>query len=149
MTADSTIPSRPARAAKMDPRLAAAIARGEKVRQQLAAEEGGSASSTDVAGLLRVAKSTVIRRWRSHRLVAWKQDRAVRFPRWQFDGARLLEGIEEILKTFHSDDQWRVMRYFLSKRVSLGDRRPLDLLREGNVTKVVAHAKAYAADNTW
>jgi hypothetical protein len=133
----------------MDPGLAAAIARGDVVRQQLTVDEGGSISSTEAASLLRVARTTVLGRWRAHRIVGWKQAKAVWFPLWQFDGAKLLPGIEEILKIFHSDDQWRVMMYFLGNRLSLDGRRPLDLLREGKVSQVVAHAKAYAADDNW
>jgi hypothetical protein len=133
----------------MDPRLAAAISRGDVVRQQLTVDEGGSVSTAETARLLGVAKSTVLRRWRAHRMVGWRQARAVRFPVWQFAGAKLLPEIEEILQIFHSDDQWRVMMYFLGNRLSLAGRRPLDLLREGKVPQVVAHAKAYAADDNW
>ena len=149
MTADSAKQSNRTEAPKMDPRLAAAIARGGIVRQQLTVDEGGSISSTEAARLLGVAKATVLRRWRTHRIVGWKRGKAVRFPLWQFAGAKLLQGIEEILQIFHSDDQWRVMMYFLSNRLSLEGRRPLDLLREGKVPKVVAHARAYAADDNW
>jgi hypothetical protein len=149
MSANSTAHSNPAGAPNMDPRFAAAIARGDVVRQQLTVDEGGSISSTEAAHLLGVAKATVLRRWRAHRMVGWKQAKEVRFPVWQFAGAKLLPGIEEILQIFHSDDQWRVMMYFLGNRLSLEGRRPLDLLREGKVPKVVAHAKAYASDDNW
>lgn len=149
MTEDSPTPSSQVSASKMDSCLAAALARGKIVKERLAADEGGSISSMEVARLLGIARTTVLRRWHAHRLVAWKRERAVRFPLWQFEGTKLLRGIEEILKTFQSNDQWRVITYFLSKRLSLGGRRPLDLLREGKATEVVAHAKAYAADNTW
>lgn len=61
----------------------------------------------------------------------------------------MLKGIEETLQIFASNDQWRVMLYFLSNRRSLAGRRPLDLLREGEVAKVIAHAKAYTVENNW
>ncbi len=82
-------------------------------------------------------------------MVGWSEDKTVRFPVWQFAGSKMLQGIVEVLQIFDSDDQWRVMRYFLGKRHSFADRRPLDLLREGKVAEVIAHAKAFAADNTW
>ncbi|MGH7967213.1 MAG: excisionase family DNA-binding protein, partial [Limisphaerales bacterium] len=122
---------------------------GEVVRQKLAADEGGSISTAQAARLVGVSKTTVLRRWSNHRLVAWKHGRAVRVPVWQFAGHKMLNGIEETLQIFVSNDQWRVMRYFLGKRLSLRDRSPLDLLRVGKVAAVIAHAKAYAADNTW
>lgn len=143
-------PARPVSPAPdLDPRLAAAMARGEFARQQLAAEEGGSISSAQAAHLLGIYKQAALRRWHAHRLIGWKQGRAVRFPVWQFAGGKMMEGIEAILQIFASDDQWRIMLYFLAKRPSLGRRRPLDLLRKGKTAKVIRHAHVYALDNTW
>lgn len=73
---------------------------------------------------------------------------SVRVPVWQFSGRKMLEGIEEVLQGFKSNDQWRVLRYFLGERRSLEGLRPLDLLREGRTAAAIAHAKAYAAENT-
>lgn len=58
-------------------------------------------------------------------------------------------GIQEVLQTFNSADEWRVMRYFLGPRKQLEGRSPLDLLRAGEVQTVVNHARAHAAENTW
>jgi hypothetical protein len=33
--------------------------------------------------------------------------------------------------------------------MQLADRRPLDLLRAGEIQKVLAHARNHAAENTW
>ena len=134
---------------QIDPRLADAIARGELVRRQLATAEGGSISTAQAARLLGLSKSTVLRRWHRYRLIAWKHGRSVRIPAWQFAGHKMLRGIEDVLQIFASDDQWRVMRYFLATRHSLIGRRPLDMLREGKTEEAVAHTKVYAAENTW
>lgn len=136
---------------KMDSRLADAITRGELVRQKLAADEGGSISTRQAARLLGVTVPTVLRRWRRHRLIAWSHSRSVRVPVWQFAGRKMLEGIEEVLQIFRSDEQWRVMMYFLRERIELDRRRPLDLLREGKAAEVIDNAKAHAdpQENTW
>jgi len=115
----------------------------------MAAMEGGAISSAETGRLLGIAEAEVLRRWRSHRLVGWKEGKAAHFPVWQFKNGELLPGIEEVLQTFHSDDQWRVMGYFLGKRLSLHEQCPLGLLRSGETARVVAHAKAYAIENTW
>jgi hypothetical protein len=99
--------------------------------------------------LLGISKASALRRWHRHQVVGWKKGRSVRFPVWQFAGGKMLEGIEEILEILDSDDQWRVMQYFLANRFSLSSRRPLDLLREGRVAEIIAHAKAHVAENTW
>lgn len=125
------------------------IALGELVRQKLAVAEGGPISAADAGRMLGVSKATVLRRWHHHRLIGWNHGRLVRIPLWQFAGRKMVRGIEEILRIFGSDDQWRVMRYFLGNRLSLAHRRPIDLLREGMTVEVVSHAKAHAEENTW
>lgn len=73
----------------------------------------------------------------------------LRFPKWQFASLGLLPGIVKVLRILRSDDQWRLMLYFLGQRHSLGGKRPLDLLREGEVGKVLRHAENHLAENTW
>jgi hypothetical protein len=133
---------------KLNPRTAVAIARGELVRNKLAAENG-SLSADRAAHLLGVSKSTLLRRWRRHCLVGWKRGRSVRFPVWQFSEGKVLEGVETVLRILNSDDQWRLMLYFLANRRSLCGRRVLDLLRDGKVAKVIEHAGINKAENTW
>jgi hypothetical protein len=72
------------------------------------------------------------------------------YPHWQFrrNGA-LLSGVAEVLQIFCSKDQWRLMRYFLAPRNQLNDRRPLDVLRAGQIAKLLAHARRHADENTW
>ena len=38
---------------------------------------------------------------------------------------------------------WSVVAFFLSRNARLGSRRPLDMLRRGDVTAVVGAARAY------
>lgn len=83
------------------------------------------------------------------RIIGWTEGKALRIPVWQFREGKLLKGVVEILQIFHSDDQWRVVRYFLGNRRSLAEERPLDLLRRGESAKVVKHATDYSRDNEW
>jgi hypothetical protein len=134
---------------RVDPRLAAALARGRRLRAQMARAEGGAMSCRETARFLKMPESAVLKRWREHRLVGWRRGKGVFFPRWQFTDRRLLAGIEDILQTFASDDHWRIMGYFLCTRLSLNKRRPLDLIRAGEVAAIVNHAKAYAREDLW
>src|SRR4051794_2378856 len=52
-------------------KLARAVMRGIEARQQLAEAEGGSLSSDEVARLLRISKTAVLKRLEAGRLVAW------------------------------------------------------------------------------
>jgi hypothetical protein len=72
------------------------------------------------------------------------------YPRWQFtEAGALLPGIQDILQLFKSEDEWRLMGYFLGPRRQLGAQRPLDLLCQGKVKEAVAHAQLHATENTW
>lgn len=131
-------------------KLERARVRGLEVRQQLAEAEGGSLSSDDAARLLGISKPAVLKRLSGGRLVAWREERlqAARFPRWQFnDYGQVLPGLEAVLAVLNQDprlDAWGKILFFLHEKPSLGNRRPLDLLREGNLSEVQLAAQAYA-----
>ncbi len=127
-----------------------ALARGLEARQQLAEAEGGSASSEEAARLLGISKTAVLKRLEAGRLLAWREERlqAARFPLWQFDKhGQVLAGLQEVLACLNRDpnlDAWGKMLFFLQTKAGLGDKRPLDLLREGRVKEVCQAARAYA-----
>jgi hypothetical protein len=133
----------------LDPRYAAAIARGVIAKKKMASAEGGAISPARAAQVLGVTERTVIKRWCAFRMIAWRDEKGVHFPVWQFRNGKLLSGVETVLKVFRSDDQWRLMLYFLGARRSLNLERPLDMLRRGEAAKVVSHAKALAEDGSW
>ena len=132
-------------------KLARAHVRGLAARQQLAEAEGGSWSSEDVARLLQISKTAVLKRLAAGRLLAWREERlqAARFPRWQFDEhGQVLAGLQDVLEVLNQDerlDAWAKTLFFVQQKNSLGDRRPLDLLREGKLKEVRLAAQAYAA----
>jgi hypothetical protein len=136
--------------AKREDKFALTVARGWQERQKLVESEGGSLSSEEVARLLRISKTAVLKRLEAGRLLAWREARlqAARFPRWQFDEqGQVLTGLTEVLDCLAQDqglDIWGRVLFFLQTKSILGDRRPLDLLREGKVKEVCLAAQAYA-----
>ncbi len=131
-------------------KLARAAVRGLEIRQQLAEAEGGSLSSEEVARLLQISKTAVLKRLEAGRLLAWREERlqAARFPCWQFnEHGQVVAGLEEVLTILNQDerlDAWGKLLFFLQQKSSLGDRRPLDLLRAGKLKEVCLAAQAYA-----
>jgi hypothetical protein len=131
-------------------KLALAVARGLHARQQLAEAEGGSFSSEETARLLQISKTAVLKRLEAGRLLAWREERlqAARFPRWQFDErGQVLTGLSDVLECLHQDerlDAWGKILFFLQTKSELGGKRPLDLLREGQVTEACRAAQTYA-----
>ena len=53
------------------------------------------------------------------------------FPACQFEGARVLEGIPEVLEAALGTDGWRILQFLVGTPDGLGGRRPIDLLRHG------------------
>jgi hypothetical protein len=98
-----------------------------------------------------LSSATLHRRRKEYRIIYWRDARHnFHYPQWQFTptGA-LLPGIQEVLELFMSQDEWRVMRYFLGPRAQLSGLRPLDLLRQGKMEEVLAHAKIHVAEDIW
>jgi hypothetical protein len=131
-------------------KFALAVARGMEARQKLAEAEGGSLSSEEVARLLQISKTAVLKRLEAGRLLAWREERlhAARFPRWQIDEhGQVLAGLTEVLDCLNQNqglDAWGKILFFLQTKTGLGGKRPLDLLREGKVKQVCQAAQAYA-----
>ena len=125
--------------------LASALMRGVIAREELKQEEGGSMSADEAAMKLAITKTSILKRYQKGQLIGWREARqnAVRFPLWQFADDNLLPGISEVLAVFNQVpwmDDWAKVVFFLNPLKSLGDKRPLDLLREGKTAPVVAAA---------
>ena len=131
---------------KFDPRE-----RGLQIVEKAKTAEGGAWDGNDLSQKFRLSPAVLHRRRKEHRIIFWRDAQHNFFyPKWQFtESGALRPGIEEILNTFNSSDEWRIMRYFLSARYQLGEKRPLDLLRAGRVEEVLAHAKSNAEEGSW
>ena len=126
-------------------------AAGERLVKGLQAAEGGAWTGQELQGRFNLTPAVLHRRRKEHRILFWRDaQHEFHYPQWQFTptGA-LLPGVQEVLQTFRSNDEWRLMSYFLGQRRQLAGRRPLDLLRAGEKEKVLAHAKIHAEENTW
>ncbi len=143
---DRSLGTREPRAA----RLARAVMRGMETRQQLAEAEGGSLSSEEVARMLRISKTAVLKRLAAGRLLAWREERlqAARFPRWQFnEHGEVLAGFTDVLAILQQDERlnaWGKVLFFLQGKGGPVGRRPLDWLREGKLKEACRAARAYA-----
>lgn len=124
---------------------------GRKAVEQMQAAEGGAWTGAELESHFGLTPANLHKRRTEHRIVWWRDAKnQFHYPKWQFNHAGApLNGMQEVLQTFRSSDEWRVMRYFLGPRNQLADRTPLDLLRAGEVEKVIAHAKVHAEENTW
>ncbi len=129
--------------------LATAMVRGVLARENVKKEEGGSVSAEGAREFLgNITKTAVLDRFKKGQLLGWRESRqnAVRFPVWQFTPQGFLPGLEEvlaILRTSPGVDDWGAVLFFLNKRASLNQERPLDVLRRGDVEAVKSAAEGY------
>jgi hypothetical protein len=133
---------------RREDRLIGALARGLSVREKMAAEEGGNISADEAAQLLGMTKQSVLNLCHAGKALAWRTEKqgAFRFPIWQFVEGKRLPGLEEILAKLNEGDvldDWGKIGFFLQSHRALGNRRPLDLLRENKVEPVLKAAEAY------
>lgn len=128
---------------------AAAMVRGMLARENLKNEEGGSISADEAREFLgHISKTAVLDRFKKGQLLGWRETRqnAVRFPVWQFTPDGLLPGLEEVLTTLRASpavDDWGAVLFFLNKRASLNQERPLDVLRRGDIEAVKQAAQGH------
>jgi hypothetical protein len=120
------------------------LVRGLLARQRLTQAEGGSISAPKVAQVLGLTRQGVDYQRREGLLKAWRTTEGRwHYPLWQFTANGMLPGVRECLKELDTDHEWGALIFFLSRRDSLGGKRPLDLLKTGNIDEVVSAAKRH------
>ena len=124
--------------------LALARLRGQQARLSLLSSEGGTLSATQVAEQLQITRQAVNKRRQAGQLLALPAGRrGFAYPAWQLAGGEVLPGLAAILEQLADHDPWMQARFFLMANKRLGDVRPLDELRKGNVEAVIAAAAVY------
>lgn len=124
--------------------LALARLRGQQARLALLSSEGGILSAAQVAELLNISRQAVNKRRQTGQLLALPVGRRrFAYPAWQLAAGETLPGLEAVLERLADHDPWMQGRFFLMANQRLGDRRPLDELRQGNVEAVIAAAAVY------
>lgn len=146
VTTKVVAPSAAAKPQAFDPH-----ATGQRLVEELQAAEGGAWTGQELQARFGLTAAVLHRRRKEHRIIYWRDARhEFHYPQWQFNAAgALMPGIQEILEQFKSQDEWRVVRFFLGPRAQLSGQQPLDLLRQGDVAKILAHAKIHVEENTW
>jgi hypothetical protein len=124
--------------------FAAARLRGVRERERLLLEEGGTWTAEQVAKHLHLTRQTVNLRRKQGILLALDAGRhGFRYPAWQFPRSGVIEGLAEILAALEHVDPWLRQAFMLGKNARLGEKRPVDLLRNGAIAPIVKAASAF------
>jgi len=125
-------------------------AAGLKAVEILKAADGGAFTEADILkkGITSVEIQELCK---AGAIVVWRDnENKEHFPKWQFtEQFKVMPGIQKALDIFKSTDQWRIMAYFLGRRVSLGNKTPLKMLQMGLEDQMLKHAQFHFEENTW
>lgn len=116
------------------------------VADRLWADQVGPAmTQQDVAGLLGKTEQAVSKDPRLVRLRT-AEGRPI-YPVVQFDGRGVLPGVAEVVAVLGpvAVTPWTVAAWLTGSHAELDDRRPVDVLRSGEVAAVVGAARRFAA----
>ncbi len=124
--------------------LAPAFIRGIQAQRRLLEEHGGTLSAAESAQILGLSREAVDKRRQAHALLALSMGRhGYRYPAWQFTKSGTLPGLKDVLQALAPHDQWMQIAFFVSKNPRLNDATPIDVLKAGNLKRVLDAAQAY------
>lgn len=123
-----------------------AILRGLRIAEADLREAGGTFGLDEVRLLLRgISRQAVDKRVQEGRLIAVPgPSNRRRYPTFQFgDDGSIIAGLDEIKAALPTRNPWAVLNFFTRPDASLDGRRPVDLLKAGEIEAVVAAARRY------
>jgi DNA-binding XRE family transcriptional regulator len=124
--------------------LARARMRGVRARQQLLEAEGGPVSAAELGKEIGVSRQTVDAWRKARRVLAIERGRrGFAYPAWQALDGRLLPGLDLALEALSGTDFWGALNFFLTPDPRIEGKRPLDVLREGDVRDVERLASSH------
>jgi hypothetical protein len=124
--------------------LAMARLRGIEAKRRILTEDGGLLSAERVGEVLTISRQAVEKRRKTGRLIGVSLGRrGFGYPAWQFSERGTLPGLEAVLDVLKPHDAWTKLVFFTSENAATNGKRPLDVLRSGDVEKVVAAARTY------
>lgn len=124
--------------------LARARLRGILAMRQILHAEGGTFTVNQVKDLLGISRQAVDKRRKADQLLAVELPRrGLLYPVWQFAESGTLPGLIETLGVLRPHDSWARLRFFVTRNDRLAGRRPLDLLRKGDIERVLRAAEMF------
>jgi hypothetical protein len=125
---------------------ARAMLRGVEIAQEDLRHAGGAFELGEVRSLLRgISRQRIDRRVREGSLLAVPgPSNRRRYPTAQFnpDGT-VVEGLKQVCEALPTKNPWSMLNFLVAPEARLGGRKPIDLLRAGDVESVVEAARRW------
>ncbi|MCZ2076252.1 MAG: hypothetical protein LC130_14770 [Bryobacterales bacterium] len=124
--------------------LAMARLHGIQAKRRMLTEDGGMLSAEKAGEILTISRQAVEKRRKAGRLIGVSLGRrGFGYPAWQFSERGTLPGLEAVLDALKPHDAWTKLVFFTSENAATGGKTPRDVLRSGNVEKVLTAARMY------
>lgn len=124
--------------------LGMARLRGIETKRRILTEDGGMLTAEKVGEALTISRQAVEKRRKAGRLIGVSLGRrGFGYPAWQLSERGTLPGLEVVLDALKPHDAWTKLVFFTSENAATDGKKPLDVLRSGDVEKVVAAARMY------
>jgi hypothetical protein len=104
---------------------------------------GGAFPLEDVLTLLRITRQAVHNKVREGSLFVVKGPGGrLLFPTLQFTEDGPIKGLKDVIKAFPSANRWRLLNFFVHSDHFLHGSKPIDVLKSGDISRVVKAARA-------
>lgn len=126
---------------------ARAVLRGREIAQHDLKAAGGAYNLNQVRTLLNnVTRQRIDRRVKEGTLLAIPgPSNTRRFPTFQFTTkGMLVEGLKEVQEALPTRNPWAILNFFVQPDERLDGRKPIDVLKSGDVAAVVSAAHGMA-----
>src|SRR5262249_643043 len=122
---------------------ALALLRGKEISEDDLKDSGGSYTLQDVETLLGISRQAIDKKVQDDALLAVPGPHGRRrYPTMQFTMDGKVAGLQNVLKSLPSANGWFRINFLVPPDSHLAGRRPIDVLKEGNIDSVLTAAKA-------
>jgi nucleoid DNA-binding protein len=141
--ASNLLAKEPAESAYDPSPRALALLRGKKISEDDLKDSGGSYTLQDVETLLGISRQAIDKKVQDGALLAIPGPHGRRrYPTVQFTKDGTVPGLQNVLKSLPSANGWFRLNFLVTPDSHLAGRRPIDVLKEGNIESVLTAAKA-------
>lgn len=123
--------------------LTTAYLHGAEIKRAMLKAEGGVLSPQQLADHLAITTQGLGRKREKNQVFWLEVGDGYVYPAFQIGSSGLMPGIREVLDALDERDPWVRVNFMLIADARLGGRRPLDALREGDITGATRAARGY------
>lgn len=110
--------------------------RGKELIARMSEESGGLLTTAAAADLVGISPGALRRRKNKSILAVPAGGNRIGWPAFQFESKEVLEGVARTLKKLGVQAPWMQVSFFLVRLDELDDRRPIDLIKAGEIEPV-------------